>query len=105
MEARMRVDALLREVLEQSAGSQNLYYQPPSGFRMKYPCIVYSLSRIRNEHANDGVYIQHPFYTVTVIDRDPDSKIAAAMSVLPKCAYDRQFVSENLYHTVYTLYT
>ena len=45
-----------------------------------------------------------PHYTVTVMDNDPDSKLKAAVSVLPKCAYDRCFVSENLYHTVFTTY-
>ena len=104
MEPRQKVDALLRNVLETTVGRANLYYQPPSGYRLKYPCILYSMSRLRNEHANDGVYIQHPFYTVTVIDTDPDSKLMAAVSILPKCAYDRQFVSDNLYHTVFTLY-
>ena len=102
---RLNVDALLRDVMNKTTGYTNLYYQPPTGLRMKYPCIVYSESRLQNRHANDRVYIQHPFYTVTVIDADPDSKLKAAVSVLPKCAYDRQFVSDNLYHTVFTLYT
>ena len=104
MGARTNLDALLRGVLKKTTGKENLYFQPPSGYRLKYPCIVYSLSRIRNEHANDGVYTQHRFYTVTVIDQDPDSELEAAVSVLPKCAYDRRFVSDNLYHTTFTLY-
>lgn len=104
METRQKTDELLRRVLRQATGTENLYYQPPTGYRLKYPCIVYSLNRIRNSHANDGVYTQHLFYTVTVIDPDPDSKLRAAVSVLPKCAYDRQFVSDNLYHTTFTLY-
>lgn len=104
MAARLTIDALLRGVLEKTTGTENLYYQPPSGYRMKYPCIVYAPSRIQNRHADNGVYIQHMFYTVTVIDPDPDSKLAEAVSVLPKCGYDRHFVSENLHHTVYTIY-
>lgn len=103
MEARQKADTLLRAVLEKTTGKVNLYYQPPSGYRLRYPCIVYSLNRIQNRHANDAVYLQHPSYTVTVIDTDPDSKLMAAVSVLPMCAYDRQFVSENLYHTTFTL--
>lgn len=104
MEARLKTDALLRQVLREATGKENLYFQPPSGYKLKYPCIVYTLNRIRNDHANDRVYTQHPSYTVTVIDTDPDSKLMAAVSVLPKCAYDRQFVSDNLYHTTFTLY-
>ena len=41
---------------------------------------------------------------MTVMDKDPDSKIKAAVSVLPKCTYDRSFVSDGLYHTVFTIY-
>ena len=105
MEARQKVDALLRKVLMETTGKANLYFQPVTNIRMKYPCIVYTMSRIRNKHANDGVYAQLVLYTVTVIDTDPDSKLVAAVSALPKCAYDRQFISENLYHTVFTLYS
>lgn len=104
METRRNLDTKLREVLREATGKENLYFQPPTGYKLKYPCIVYSESRIRNNHANNGVYIQHPFYTVTVIDSDPDSKLKAAISVLPKCAYDRCFVSDNLYHTTFTMY-
>lgn len=105
MDARLKVDALLREVLKENTASIHLYFQPKARFQLQYPCIVYSESRIRNNHANDRVYIQHSFYTVTVMDRDPDSKIKAAVSALPKCTYDRSFVSDGLYHTVFTIYT
>lgn len=104
MEPRLKLDALLRNVLRQARKAGNLYFQPPSGYRLKYPCIVYSEGRIQNRHANDKVYLQHPFYTVTVIDRDPDSKLKTAVSVLPKCAYDRSFISDGLYQTTFTIY-
>jgi hypothetical protein len=102
--ARLEADALLRKVLSENTDEVHLYFQPPSGYKLKYPCIVYSMSKIRNNTANDDVYIQHSFYTVTVIDSDPDSKIAAGLSRIPKCGFDRQFVSDNLYHTSFTLY-
>lgn len=104
MEARLKVDTLLREVLKENGKSIHLYYQPKAGFQLQYPCIVYSETRVRNNHANDGVYIQHPFYTVTVIDKNPDSKIKAAVSALSKCTYDRSFIADGLYHTAFTIY-
>ena len=42
MEARLRIDALLRELLKNSCGQVNLYYQPPAGYQLRYPCIVYT---------------------------------------------------------------
>lgn len=59
MEARLKVDTLLREVLKENGKSIHLYYQPKAGFQLQYPCIVYSETRIRNNHANNRVYIQH----------------------------------------------
>lgn len=105
MEARQKLDALLRKVLREATGKENLYFQPPAGYQLRYPCIVYAESRRQNRHANDGVYTQHPFYTVTVMDQDPDSALKAAVSVLPKCAYDRNFVADGLNQTVFTIYT
>lgn len=102
--ARLEIDELLRKVLSENTKEVHLYYQPPTGYKLKYPCIVYNMSRIRNDTANDDVYIQHLFYAVTVIDSDPDSKIVAGLSRIAKCGFDRQFVSDNLYHTVFTLY-
>lgn len=52
MEPRLKLDALLRNVLRQARKAENLYFQPPSGYRLKYPCIVYSESRIQNRHAS-----------------------------------------------------
>lgn len=94
----------LHEILVDILGSRNVYFQPPENIRMNYPAIVYSLSRIENVHANDGVYKQSLAYEVTVIDANPDSEIPFAISRLPKCRHDRHFTSDNLNHDVYTLY-
>lgn len=94
----------LHETLCDILGSRNVYYQPPESIRMKYPAIVYSRSRIDNTYANDDVYKQETSYSVTVIDEDPDSPIVEAMSLLPRCRFDRHFISDNLNHDTFTLY-
>lgn len=94
----------LHETLCDILGSRNVYYQPPESIRMKYPAIVYSRSRIENTYANDDVYKQETSYSVTVIDEDPDSPIVEAMSLLPRCRFDRHFISDNLNHDTFTLY-
>ena len=68
-----------------------------------YPCIRYERNRIRNIHANGHVYLQHPSYTVTVIDKNPDSELTAVVSRLDQCRYDRPYVADNLYHDVFTI--
>ncbi len=82
----------------------NVYYQTPETTKMVYPCIRYSRSRIQNRRANNEVYGQVCAYEVIVIDKNPDSQIVAAVSVLPYCRHDRHYVSDNLNHDVFTLY-
>ena len=94
----------LQEKLESILGSRNVYFQPPADICMKYPAIVYSRNRIDNSHANGKVYKQDISYSVTVIDKNPDSEIVTAVSRLPMCRFDRHYKSDNLNHDVFTLY-
>lgn len=93
----------LHEFLCEVLGSRNVYFQPPESVKLVYPAIVYKLSNIRNRHANNRVYIQGDSYAITVITSDPDSDIVRKISKLPQCRYDRGYVADNLYHTVFTL--
>lgn len=94
----------LHEELCEKLGSRNVYYQPPSTIRMKFPAIVYFRKNIENVHANDGVYGQRDSYEITVIDEDPESEVVRAISTMSCCSYDRHFTSDNLHHDVFTLY-
>lgn len=98
--SRLELQALLEELL----GSRNVYYQPPESVKMRYPAIVYERSKIEQRHANDSTYIQSRVYELTVIDDDPESEIVEKVALLPMCRYDRQFVSDNLYHDTFTIY-
>ena len=101
---RMELDKVLRGIVKQRCGRENVYYQPPTGTKMQYPCICYELDRLRNLHANDKVYRQTVHYTITVIDPKPDSEMTAAVSLLEKSTHDRHFVSDNLYHDVFSVW-
>lgn len=94
----------LQDMLENILGSRNVYYQPPSSVQMAYPAIVYSRSEIDNSHADNSVYKQSNVYEIIVIDEDPDSDVVVEISKLPRCRYDRHYVSDNLNHDVFTLY-
>lgn len=88
---------------EQLLESRNVYYNPPASVRMSYPAIVFKRSKITNRFANNLVYKQSHGYEVTVITEDPDDPIIEKISKLPECSFDRNFVSDNLYHNVFTL--
>lgn len=94
----------LHELLCETLGSRNVYYQPPATVRMKYPAIVYSRNDINNVFADDIVYRQSHYYMVTVIGYDPDSEIIDKVSKLRSCRYSRHYVADNLNHDVFIIY-
>lgn len=71
---------------------------------MAYPCIVYERDRIEMQHANNQPYYHRNRYSVTVIDRDPESQVPYRIAEFSECSHDRHFVSDNLHHDVFTLY-
>lgn len=100
MERRLQLHQILTEIL----GSENVYFQPPESTRMKYPCIVYQRNAADTKFADDKPYMKTKQYTVTVIDKDPDSEIPDKIAALPLCAFDRHHTVDNLNHDVYNLY-
>lgn len=94
----------LHEELKAILGSGLVYFQPPESVRMAYPCIVYSLNDVDMKHADDRPYLNTKRYSVTIIDKDPDSEIPDRMLILPLCSLNRSYTADNLYHWVFDLY-
>ncbi len=94
----------LHEKLVDILGSRNVYFQPPSGHRMSYPCIVYERSKIETDFADNRPYRFSKRYRVTVIDKNPDSELPDKVAQLPMCTHDRHFKADNLNHDVFDLY-
>ena len=93
----------LHSLLLELAGP-NVYYQTPSNMKMKYPAVKYERGKIENNHADNMVYSQNISYTITVISKNPDEPIVEKISKIPTCEYDRDYVVDNLYHTVFKIY-
>lgn len=83
---------------------EHVHFQPPSGFQMTYPCIVYELMDQVAEYADNQPYRLKRKYRVTVIDPKPDSVIADKIALLPCCAFDRFYTVDNLNHFAYEIY-
>lgn len=94
----------LHELLCETLGSRNVYFQPPESLKLHYPAIVYSRSSIDNTYANDSVYMQSRAYELVVIDEDPDSTIVDDVSKLPMCSHNRNYKADNLNHDMFTIY-
>lgn len=94
----------LHEMLVKLLGSRNVYFQPPEDKKLNYPCIIYKRSAPDVKFANNLPYIHKQRYSVTIIDKNPDSEILSKMNKLPYCTFDRHFKSDNLNHDIYNLY-
>lgn len=94
----------LHEFLKSMIGNDHVYYQPPESLKLKYPAIVYSMSDIKNIFADDGVYCRHNEYEVIVIDKDPESEAVNRLSLQPFCRFDRHYISDNLNHSVFSIF-
>lgn len=97
-----RVDfhAILETILE----SDNVYFQPPPNISINYPCIVYKLDDIKTEYADNNPYKLLKRYTVTLIDRNPDSEFVLKLAELTTAIYDRFYTANNLNHYVFRIY-
>lgn len=102
MDLRLELHSKLSELT--GIPSTRVYFQAPPNIMLHYPCIIYSLSDIYGRYADNGGYMSKDEYTITVIDRDPDSGIHRHISELPLSSFDRFYTADNLNHYVYRVY-
>ena len=98
-----RID-LHKEILNLVGVNVKVYYQPPSSVKITYPCVIYKLDSDKTKYANDIKYIKHKRYSLTIVTKDADSELPDLFDSLTYCKFDRMYMSENLYHYVYTIY-
>ena len=82
----------------------NVYFQPPTGRQIKYPCIIYDLEKPDVIFADNAPYAIYDQYSIKYITRDPDDDVRNQIIRLELCSADRPYVSENLYHYPFRLY-
>lgn len=99
----MRTQPELQEFLENILGTRNVYFQPPSGLKIKYPAIIYSLDRISDRHADNDKYITSKTYSITYVDSKPDSPMVDKLNAIPTCKFIRPYTADNLNHYVFSL--
>lgn len=100
MSSREKLHNTLVEIL----GFRHVYFQPPESIKMVYPCNVYVLDQMDTKYANDKPYLHQKRYSVTIIDKDPDSVLPDKIRCLPLCSFNRFYTSANLNHWVFSLY-
>lgn len=81
-----------------------VYFQPGETTTLTYPCILYSIEGELADFADNARYISNTRYSITVIDRDPDSNIWRKVLELPHTALETVIKTDQLYHWNITLY-
>ena len=71
---------------------------------MTYPCIIYKLDGMEGVHANDKRYFNRKRYLVTVVDKNPDTKIPDKILDLDYTSFENHFAIDNLNHYVCSIY-
>lgn len=94
----------LHEELCTLLGSRNVYFQPPSTVKMKYPCLVYQRDSSNDRFADNGRYLHRWGYSLTYITYDPDDPL---VDEIPRhfqyCRWNRHYTADNLNHDAYSL--
>lgn len=96
----------LQELLETTTGlpRSRVYFQPPEGIRLEYPCLIYNRNYSMVAHADNGVYKVEKRYSVMVIDRDPDSVLPDKLEWLPQVSFQTWFAKDQLNHYVFNMF-
>ena len=102
---RLELDKRLREILQEETGQVNLYFQPPEGFKLTYPCIIYKKDTGDHMFADNSVYQFTQAYQLTFISKNPDNTVVERILKEFKWAkYGRSYQAENINHDVIILY-
>lgn len=99
MANRLKIDDILRNVI----GNGHVYFQPPPNLTMEFPCITYERVRINTRFADNSPYHLYDVYQVTYIDTDPDSDMPDKISQLDMCVFERFYINDNKYYSVFRI--
>lgn len=94
----------LQEILENTLGSRNVYFQPPATVKLKYPCIIYHRSSLNQRYADNKTYLITPRYDITYISKTVDDLMVEKIAALPMCRYDRYYAADSLHHDTFTIH-
>ena len=105
--AKSRLD--LHKIFVEILGTENetesrVYFQPPPTIKLKYPCIIYERSAKKDFFSAGKKYLGLVKYSVSVVDKNPDSTIPMRVENLPYTSFSTHFTVDGLNHDVYTLY-
>lgn len=97
----------LENELKAISKKTNVYFQPPEGFNLSYPCFIYNFSGLDVKRADNGPYQMKNRYAVTYMTTDPEKGMSMVRKVLGRFAhvsFDRPYDTDGIYHYVFDIY-
>lgn len=93
----------LGRALKAILGSNEVYYQSMPN-NQTFPKILYTLSRMNTDFADNNPYLVRRAYMITLMTKSPDHEINDKLVMLDQCLFDRHYISNGVHHYVYTKY-
>lgn len=90
--------------ITESNGDDHVYFQPPESIKMRYPAIRYELDGLKIDRADDRIYGKKNGYSVTLIDKNPDSGYFDKILEIPHCKFNTFYTADSLNHFNFTIY-
>ena len=106
LEVQKFLESLAAEFVKPGDKTKHVYYNPPTGFQMEYPCIVYKEGRPIIYNADNIKYFHFTHWTLTTMTRDPEAlDLAPKLIEVPRCSLDSPpFTSDGIVHHTFSLY-
>ena len=102
MDGRQSLDELLRSTF---GSSVHYYFQPPTGYQIMYPALIYRLDDLRDHYSDNCVWNRRHAYAILLILDEPDNELVDKLDSLPYCHMSgRPYTNDNLYHYPFTIY-
>lgn len=93
----------LHQFLVAILGSAEVYMDPPENLKMRYPAIVYTRTDVRQQYADDGVYLCSDKYEIVVVSRTPMHPATTKLLQTARVRFNKHYVVNGLHHDVMTL--
>lgn len=101
----MRTREDLSDIFHNTLGIPNVYFQPPTNMKIKYPCLVYKRVGYYELQADNTLYKAQNHYQLTWITKDPDSDMPLRLlKQFMMIRHASRYTSDNLYHDSFDLY-
>ena len=109
MRTRLDFDRYLRDIVGEGV---SVYFQPPSNVsgagqkvikNIKYPAIIYSVDDYNIRSADNKNYSIDKEYSVEVVTKDPDSTLTDKIVEMPTARFNRSYLSDGMYHSVFVI--